>query len=581
MIGDCLEQMKELKDNSVEAIVTDPPYGLSFMGKKWDCDVPSVEIWREALRVLKPGGHLLAFGGTRTYHRLAVNIEDAGFEIRDQIMWLYGSGFPKSMDVSKAIDKAAGAEREIVGNANRAGSNSRAFQSEKKTTARQYFETVPSTDAAKQWQGWGTSLKPAAEIICLATKPLTGAVLIDNLVRECQSLLFALIAKNHSASNQSAFGTELNTAQWIAGKITLTPDVLSEAMVTLRSESEKHSNLNIELSWLDILEETSQLANTFTTEMESSLTTDLKILKSCLLKRTPPNTLQNDGLGKPLSASPVGSLLSALEQKLNFIQTPSVHEPATSKAIALSPNVEPICLARKPLEKGLTVAQNVQKYGTGAINVDASRIGSEERPKMIRTKTIVRSNSMSGTSTGKTNSGEMTSQGRWPANVIFDEEAAAMLDEQIGFTKSSAAIRNNKDSESVAMFGSLKRHAATSSGHSDSGGASRFFYCSKASKSEKNSGCEGTPKRAVRRHNAGIGEGLARAPAFDENFHPTVKPIKLMEYLIKMVTPPNGTVLDPFMGSGSTGVAAKSLGFAFIGIEMNPEYAEIARKRLE
>jgi site-specific DNA-methyltransferase (adenine-specific) len=184
--GDCLERLKELPDCSVDACVTDPPYGLSFMGKAWDYDVPSAEVWREVWRVLKPGGHLLAFAGTRTQHRMAVQIEDAGFEIRDMIAWVYGSGFPKSLNVSKAIDKAAGAEREVVGqyvhpatgkhhgdcrtDGDRASYGSFSMCEDSRSI------TAPATPEAQQWAGWGTALKPALEPITMARKPLTGTV---------------------------------------------------------------------------------------------------------------------------------------------------------------------------------------------------------------------------------------------------------------------------------------------------------------------------------------------------------------------------------------------------------------------
>lgn len=177
--GDCLEVMKSIPDNSVDSIVTDPPYGLSFMGKRWDYDVPSAEIWAECLRVLKPGGHLLAFAGTRTQHRMACRIEDAGFEIRDMIAWVYGSGFPKSLDVSKAIDKAAGAEREVVEVIQRAPAGSVDLTQSGGRNYRMSGEqevTTPATDAARQWQGWGTALKPALEPITVARKPLAGTV---------------------------------------------------------------------------------------------------------------------------------------------------------------------------------------------------------------------------------------------------------------------------------------------------------------------------------------------------------------------------------------------------------------------
>lgn len=175
--GDCLELLATLPDNSVDSIVTDPPYGLSFMGKKWDYDVPKVEIWEECLRVLKPGGHLLAFAGTRTQHRMAVRIEDAGFEIRDMIAWVYGSGFPKSLDVSKAIDKAAGADREVIGkDKNWGASKAENGKSAYGDYAGGWDITAPATEAAKQWQGWGTALKPALEPITVARKPLVGTV---------------------------------------------------------------------------------------------------------------------------------------------------------------------------------------------------------------------------------------------------------------------------------------------------------------------------------------------------------------------------------------------------------------------
>ena len=177
--GDCLQVLRTLPDNSVDAVVTDPPYGLSFMGKKWDYDVPSVEVWAECLRVLKPGGHLLAFAGTRTQHRMAVRIEDAGFEIRDMIAWVYGSGFPKSLDVSKAIDKAAGAVRERVpgtGGMHRGVLNSAPDATGSHTWTAEQTSNEPATEAAAQWQGWGTALKPALEPITVARKPLIGTV---------------------------------------------------------------------------------------------------------------------------------------------------------------------------------------------------------------------------------------------------------------------------------------------------------------------------------------------------------------------------------------------------------------------
>jgi len=283
-LGNCLHVLKEMDDNSVDSIVCDPPYGLLFMQSKWDYDVPSVEIWRECLRVLKHGGHLLAFSGTRTYHRVVVNIEDAGFEIRDQIQWIYGEGFPKSLNVGG---------------------------------------------------GWGTQLKPANEPICLARKPLIGKV-VDNM----------------------------------------------------------------------------------------------------------------------------------------------------------------------------------DEYGTGAMNIDGCRIEEESR---------------------------------WPANVIFDEKAAGGLEQ------------------------------------------SRYFYCIKANQNERNAGCDNLPLKLNENSTYGMqtDEGLRNNNRNPENRtreqrnnHPTVKPIDLMRYLCRLITPPEGIVLDPFMGSGTTGIAACLEGFKFVGIELNEDYLEIARHRI-
>lgn len=342
--GDSIAVLKTLEENSIDAVVTDPPYGLKFMGKKWDCDVPSVASWAECLRVLKPGGRLLSFGGTRTYHRMACNVEDAGFEIRDQLQWIYGTGFPKSK----------------------------------------------------------TSLKPAHEPILLARKP---------------------------------------------------------------------------------------------------------------------------GPSNPL-------------------------------------------------------------------NIDDNRIGSPHAyiPRLNSNKNM---NDDNWSKIGKPQT-KVTAKGRWPTNIILDEEAAAMLDEQSGFSSEKARTITAQPNDSIGTFKTKLRQTKV---HADSGGASRFFYCAKASKKERNAGLEGMPEQAtwtetrksnsndimtMKRVNPKTGELEDRKDITrSANYHPTVKPIKLMEYLCRLITPPGGTILDPFCGSGSTGVAAKRLGFKFIGIEREEAYVEIARKRIE
>ena len=373
--GDCLEQMKTLEDNSVDSIVTDPPYGLSFMGKKWDIDVPSVEVWQEAIRVLKPGGHLISFGGTRTYHRMAVAIEDAGFEIRDMVSWIYGSGFPKSLNISKAIDKSAGVQGEIIGEKRfgktSTGQNSGWNDNKVAATGRQDVRAL-ATEEAKQWNGWGTALKPAQE---------------------------------------------------------------------------------------------------------------------------------------------------------------------------------PCVLARKPLSEK-TVAANVLKWGTGGLNIDGSRVGTEtvkNAPPSYRGKTGEFVNQNQNFTKGKVE----YNTGRFPANIIHD------------------------GSDEVLDVFPNDSH--------------RFFYCPKTSKAERNRGCEGLEEKDgslctgayAKNRPARLGSDPHKVTEPKQNHHPTVKPIALMEYMVKLITHPGGTVLDPYMGSGSTGMAAKGLGCDFIGIELDKEYMEIAKNRIE
>jgi DNA modification methylase len=387
--GDCLERLQELPDCSVDACVTDPPYGLRFMGKAWDYDVPQAEVWREVLRVLKPGGHLLAFAGTRTQHRMAVQIEDAGFEIRDMIAWLYGSGFPKSLDVSKAIDKAAGAEREVVGVTHRTrgicGEMAAAVRcsvcgkTRNGTSCKCDPDNGPATPEAQRWDGWGTALKPA---------------------------------------------------------------------------------------------------------------------------------------------------------------------------------LEPITVARKPLQS--TVAANVLEHGTGAINIEGCRVGTtKDVPASLRKGR--NSGSMAGYLDNDSwdNLGMRTDIGRWPANLIHDgsDEVTELFPQNVrgaipGTQKIGDKTTTNRDNNvSYATCGYQKI-----SGYKEEvGSAARFFYCAKASKADREDG----------------------------NGHPTVKPTDLMRYLCRLVTPPGGIVLDPFMGSGSTGKAAVLEGFRFIGIEREAEYIEIARGRIQ
>jgi len=371
--ADSLVRLKALPDNSVDAVVCDPPYEIGFMGRGWDRTgiAYSVDLWSEALRVLKPGGHLLAFAAARTYHRITCAIEDAGFEIRDQIMWVYGSGFPKSQNVAKAIDKAAGAAHEVAA-----------------------------------WDGWGTALKPA-------------------------------------------------------------------------------------------------------------------------------------------------------------------HEP--------------ICMARKPLEKGLTVAANVRKWGAGAINIDASRVPHVT----VGDGSNLALNPHLRTHINGGNGGNIIAHeaerrvvtpdagGRWPANLIHDgsPEVVDLFPAEAG---ASAPVRGTE--ASAASVGNVTGARARVAGafHADKGSAARFFYCAKASSRDRHDGL--TNPGPQFKHGATLRQ--IENTAAGGNDHPTVKPTALMRYLCALVTPPGGVVLDIFMGSGSTGRGARLGGFRFIGFELDPHNVEISCRRI-
>jgi hypothetical protein len=433
--GDCLEVMATMADNSVDAVVTDPPYGLAFMGKRWDYDVPSEAVWAECLRVLKPGGHLLAFAGTRTQHRMAVRIEDAGFEIRDMIAWVYGSGFPKSLDVSKAIDRAAGAEREVLGqrvygdghvqNSTKLAPPIGTFQ----RTQDERTETAPATPEAQQWAGWGTALKPSIETVTWATKPFPlereRAKILGNLWKiEARLWLLssASVAAQSSTSSRSEYDAACVTAQWTADDATSTRDALRGRMDTWQYEMAIHTSLSIVSSWRRTLQESSKPGSTSTTETESRLTTDWKTLSCCLSQITPESIIQACSLpgGFSANASTAAQIFNASLASLQSTLTLSAIEPATwraldaSQAEAVSPSLEPVVLARKPLSEG-TVAANVLEHGTGALNVDGCRVGVESTKRTCNGVGQSSSFDMAASGEHRVNGSDA---GRWPANLI-------------------------------------------------------------------------------------------------------------------------------------------------------------------
>lgn len=571
LIGDCRVRMAELPDASVDSVVCDPPYELGFMSKAWDSTGVANDpaMWRQVLRVLKPGGHLLAFSGTRTYHRMVCAIEDAGFEIRDQLAWVYGSGFPKSLDVSKQIDKAAGAEREVIGrNPNWRDPSTNAEHHARWNNAVVTGDvTAPATAAAREWQGWGTALKPSWESICLAQKPYDFRQLCGILAHKiaeavCQLPSLAKDAEQSSWLSLSVSAEGFGSAQWNAVAECNTPGALCALMDMLPSGSALPSSLSIASSWLNTLGALLALENTFTIETASSLTTDLKTLNS-LLSRNTPLTIAQAAIpqhGEPCVASLAASLFSAVSARLHFIRGASVAGPATSQDEDwdIRPSLAPICLARKPLIG--TVAANVLAHGTGALNIDGCRIATDWETDPTKRGWQGRNLSHEGGSVSFVDHDKHLSQpndlGRWPANLCHDgsEEVLAGFPAEAGAGQRVREFPQGYDPNGKnEIYGDGLGGGGCRGAHGDSGSAARFFYCAKATTDER-------------------GEG---------NNHPTVKPISLMRWLVRLVTPKGGTVLDPFMGSGSTLLAAEAEQFNAIGCEMSPEYAAIAEGRLK
>lgn len=635
---DCLTALKGLAPNSIDALVTDPPAGISFMGKDWDKDKGGREPWiawmtevmAECLRVMKPGAHGLVWAIPRTSHWTATALENAGFEVRDVVTHLFGSGFPKSLDISKAIDKAAGAKREVVGiNKNvirdskvEGGSDYGGF------TKADASITAPATDEAKQWQGFGTALKPSNERWVLVRKPLSAVPLNDivqethlNLGALCQ-LSSATFAGIISTSNQHELLGEQDFVPWPAAVLNTISNVgWLELMDTFRSREEAKTFLNIVLLWNDFLGVNLESLNTSTTKTVSDLITELKTLNSWLSMNMRESTTQGETNQNGVSSSAciAGTILSESLARLQNILTPFVRANVSlgaslqvsrklqllpvEGAVTKAPFSEDYILVRKPLSEK-TVAANVLKHGVGGINIDGCRIGTGYDRTHGGIRKASHESNPETFQTGMDQHARPTG-GRFPANLLLshtlfcdtectDDCPVKMLDEQSGVLKSGALASDcyTKDRSNESMFagdGKFKH-----SGYkADTGGASRFFYVAKASKKDRNEGLEGMAEKVIARSNEAIakekrGEQITdddkrfggMSAGKSQNHHPTVKSTKLMEYLITLVTPPGGTVLDCFMGSGSTGKAARGLGFSFVGIEREKEYFEIAEKRI-
>jgi DNA modification methylase len=474
--GDCLEVMRGMPDASVDAIVTDPPYGLGFMGKAWD-DLPPRLPWaQQCLRVLKPGGHLLAFGGSRTWHRLACAIEDAGFELRDSIAWLYGSGFPKSLDVSKAIDK------------------------------------VRSED-----------LEPQAAV---------ARFLVAEL--EKRGLGRRDVSEHFGAANIA----QQWTTHWTTGAVK--PRVPSvEQWAELRS-------------WLDLPD--TMDAEVWRLNGRKGKPGDNFDAREVLSERV---TVVEGGNGGWSDMAPTGRFKPGEK----VIQETAPATPAAQQwqgwGTALKPAFEPIVVARKPLVG--TVAANILAHGTGALNIDGCRV--EGAPPAVPQP--VYDNSPHGYFKGtEGRNGQLSkppTAGRWPTNVVLDGDAAAELDEQSGISRSSATVgvvRHGRSGGIMGAEGAIRD--GRPEGHADSGGASRFFpvfrYEAKAPTHER--------------------------PRDGDTAHPTVKPLDLMRWLVRLVTPPGGTVLDPFAGTGTTAEACIIEGAHCVTIEREAAHMPLIVARL-
>lgn len=580
LIGDCMVRMAELEDCSIDAIVTDPDYEF-IVGAKvkgWG-GVPKDAWAQECLRVLKPGGHILAFGGSRTWHRLAVAIEDAGFEMRDSIAWLYGSGFPKSLDVSKAIDKDAGHWRGRAG-AVVSGNGSMENPNRERTD-----KGDPITNAAREWAGWGTAMKPGHEPVVCARKPF-DPVPLEQTIHEALGVLLWLSlspakrAELVSASSLHALPGAASASALVSAATATSPDAYA-GTATFNSPALASTCWNIVSSWNAMSVGSSAPTITSTTSTRSSTTTVLRTLNSLLAPLISQITTQasetlRGGLLLPVPSAADHS--SAAWENWTRTLRRSVPESAT-EGIALavasllvdtvgecsdapaagltadpaatttvggsSTAFEPIVVGRKPLIG--TVAANVLAHGTGALNIDACRIDGvgAEAGRTRHGGGVVGA----GSSYELPDShGEMPA-GRWPANVVLDESQAATLDEQSG----ASVSRKGKPRES-AESGNGWGMTKTGAEYDDKGGASRFFYVAKAPKSQR--------------------------PNVDGVAHPTVKPLDLMRWLVRLVTPPGGTVLDPFVGSGTTMEAAVLEGFSVIGIERDRDYVALIKQRM-
>lgn len=502
--GDNRQILKQFPDNHFDSIVTDPPYGIDFLGKDWDANTGALETYEECLRVLKPGGHILAFSAPRTYHHLAVTLEQAGFEIRDQIMWIYSSGFPKSQDVGKSIDRSKNKGTFVkTGKTKVSGGPKENPNGPLPRTDETIY--YPETDKAKQWAGWGTALKPAHEPIALARKPIKTSIAKNVQIHGTGALnIDATRIPYKDLKDMESAGLNWNETGYETGGPRFIGSGEENKKVDKPAEKKK-KNINQE--------------GRFPSNVIGEITEPYQKYFYCpKVSRAerhigfedpgPQTARERDADGNVLNrpAKKAGASATVLVEQFQLDSKGNNHP-------TVKPAHEPICLARKPIKT--SIAKNVEKYGTGALNIDATRVPYASDYDLKHQEDIRRGQATADNGTNFFGSGtsqvdDITLQGRFPSNIIGEIEEEYQ----------------------------------------------KYFYCPKVSRKERHTGSS-------------------------ENNHPTVKPVALMEYLIKLVTPPNGIVLDPFNGSGSTGMAAVGLGFDYVGIDLDPNYIEISKKRID
>lgn len=563
--GNSLEVLKTFDENSIDSIVCDPPYELGFMNKKWDSSgiAYNVELWKECLRVLKPGGHLLAFSGSRTYHRMAVAIEDAGFDIRDQIMWVYGC---LSEDTDIVTPNGITSYKEV-----------------------KIGDLVLCYD------------KDSGEYSYLPIEEIYEYDIKDTAYRITSDFTDQIVSRNHRClverNGREVFGfaeecSEKEVVPFIEMEYTSITDIQHSTTLATITPFEYEGKV-----WCVKVPTGSFVAvrngkafptgnSGFPKSHDVSKAIDKKAGAereiTGVVKRFKSDLTDANGLMKQNK-----------EDHLHNITAPATEEAKQWEGwgTALKPAHEPICLARKPFDA--TVAENVILHGTGAINIDGCRVEISENddPRLggkgeWKTDKAAKNVYEGGYSGDNISSSPL---GRFPANFIHDgsDEVVSLFPDTAPSKSANRGLQHSSRHGGLAdAGGNIKEGTDTIRGHNDNGGsAARFFYCAKASKKDRDEGLDGFEERV----NPKLCDTGYESPmrmdgkpcAKSRNHHPTVKPTTLMQYLCRLITPPNGIVLDPFMGSGSTGKAAMYEGFKFIGIDLDSEYCQIAKARIE